>query len=494
MAGYVLLDDEPPKKKGYVLLDEDPAPAPKSFIEEVKGGLASAPINLYLGAKQMFGGLSPVEQDVLRQNKDAERYAPVSSFISNVGTLAPAMMIPGANTIAGAAITGAATGAMQPVEGDQSIENIGKGKLLGSAIGAGGGAVGQYAGNKLGGYLQSRLADQTAEAASRQSLNSVRDATLQEAQAAGYKVPPSLYNPTFLGNRLESLGGKAAIKQQAAASNQETTNAIARKALGIDPDQPLTVGFLDKLKAEASAPYQEVASLPKVATDPLHQKWNDPRADLEALKQARNDAQGWFEAYNRSKSPEDLAKAKVEWSKAQDLETALEGYAKAANNPDLVQRLVEARKKIAQIYDVRRALNDATGDVSAQTFGRLFEKGKPLSDGLETIGKFRAAFPQVSQDGAKIPAAGVSKSEAIVAALLGGGGAAVTGNPAGLAAAALPMLSHPARSIALSQALQKTPEYSAGAATKAAAKLTPERAAMLFRALSQYGAPGLAAQ
>ena len=483
-------EDYAPKKE----VTPEPEAPKKSFLETVKGGLASAPINLYLGAKQMMGGLSPVEQDVLAQNKEAEKAAPVSSFLSNIGTLAPALMIPGANTVAGAALTGIGSGALQPVEGEQSAENIAKGKALSAAIGGAGGAVGQFAGNKIGNYLQTRLADKTAEATTNAALNATRDATLKEAQAAGYKVPTSLYNPTFVGNRLESLGGKAAVKQQAAAENQAVTNAIARKALGIADDQPITIELLDKMKAAAAAPYQEVAALPSVPNGPYHLSWGNPKADLEALKQARNDSQGWFDAYNRSKSPEDLIKAKAAAAQAETLESNLEKYAKAAGKDDLVNSLVAARKKIAQIYDVRRALNDATGDVSAQTFGKLFSKGKPLSDGLETIGKFREAFPQVTQDGAKIPAAGVSKSEAIMAALLGGGTAAATGNPIGLAASALPLLSHPARSLALSSALQKAPEYSVGAGTKAAAQLTPERAGMLLRALSQYGTPALAAQ
>lgn len=477
------------------------------FIDEVKGGLASAPINLYLGAKQMMGGLSPVEQDVLRQNKEAEKSAPVSSFVSNVATLAPAMMVPGANTVAGAALTGAATGAMQPIEGEQSLENIAKGKLLSTALGGAGGAAGQYAGNKLGTALQNRLSSQTANAASLASQNSVKDATLAEAQAAGYTVPRSLYNPTFASNRLESLGGKAAIKQQAAAENQATTNAIARQALGLPEDAPLSKGLLDVMKDKAAAPYREIANLtpttPKPATS-IYNDWGtptpavkgfDPKATLESLKQARNDSQGWFEAYNRSKSPEDLVNAKALRDTADKLETSLEDYAKTLGKPELVDSLIAARKKIAQIYDVRRSLNDATGDVSAQTFGRLFEKGKPLSDGLDTIGKFRTAFPQVSQDGAKIPASGVSKSEALAGLLLGGGASLATGNPVGMAAAAIPLLSHPAKALALSKVMQKAPEYTASMGTRAAAAaLPPNRAALLFRALSQYGTPALAAQ
>lgn len=456
-------------------------PQPKaSFLDEVKGGIASAPINLYLGAKQLFGGLSPVEQDVLQQNREAEKAAPVSSFVSNVATLAPAMMIPGANTVAGAALTGAATGAAQPVEGDQSFGDIAKGKLMAAALGGAGGAAGQVIGNKIGSALQTRLADKTAEAAANQSRNAVKDATLAEGRAAGYVVPNSEVAPSFLGNRLESLGGKAAIKQEATARNQGVTNSLARKALGLADDESISQNAIDAVRKKAGAVYEEVGSLSPQA-----------KLDLEALKQARNDAQGWFNAYNRSASPADLEKAKAARALVDQLDASLEAAATSAGRTDLPAALAQARKEIAKSYTVQRALNPATGDVSAPTIGRLFAKGKPLSDGLDTIGSFQAAFPKFAGEGARNPAAGVSKSEMLAAALLGAGGSAITGNPVGMAAAALPMLSHPARAIALSKVLQKTPEYGVGFGTRAAGQLTPERAALIMRGLSQTAVPGM---
>lgn len=490
-AGFQLDQAHPQLPPGFVL-DGEMAPEHKSsFVDEVKGGLASAPINMYLGAKQMFGGLSPVELDVLKQNKEASAKAPVSSFLSNVGATAPAMLIPGVNTMAGSALLGGGMGLVEPAEGEQSFANIAKQKLLSGVVGSGAGAVGQYAGSKAGKYLQEKTGNALAEKAAEASRNSVKDASIKEGMDAGYTVPRSLYNPSFFTNRMESLGGKAAVKQQAASENQQVTNELARKALNIPNDQPLTKGYLDQLKDAASAPYKEVAALPKLsevkantlANIPAKEAVN-PAKTLEELKQARNDATGWFEAYNRSKSPEDLSKAKGFRALSEKLEGNLEDYARANGKPDLVDRLVAARKEIAKIYDVRRSLNDATGDVSANVFGRLFEKGKPLTGELKTIGQFRTAMPQITQDGAKIPAAGISKSEAIVSALLGIGGAGLTGNPIGGALALAPLASHPARALTLSKALQKSPEYSVGNMTKLGSKMDPETAAAVAKLLA----------
>lgn len=436
-------------------------------------GAGTALANLYEGGKQMVGMGDPA---AIEAQRIIAEEAPVGALAGNVALLAPTMAIPGANTVAGAGVTGAITGLMQPTMGDES-------RLLNTALGAAGGAAGQAAGNKIGTALQTRLANKTAEAAGAKSRNAVRDATLAEARAAGYVVPNSEVAPSFIGNRLESLAGKTATKQEATLRNQQTTNTLASKALGLPKDEAITQNAIDAVRKRSSAVYEEVGNLSQQA-----------RADLEALKQARADATGWFNAYNRSASPDDLLKAKQFRATADQLEQALEAEATGAGRPDLPAALAQARKEIAKSYTVQRALNPATGDVSAPVLGRLYAKQKPLSDGLDTIGKFQAGFPKFAGDGAKTPAPGVSKVEAAMAALLGGGAAGLTGNPIGLAAAALPFASHPARALALAKALQTAPSYSPGIGTRAAAAaLPPDRAALIARALAQTGTPGAVA-
>lgn len=122
---------------------QEPQEQPKTLLEKVRGGLASGPINMYLGAKQLLGGLSPEEQDVLKYNRQAEQDAPVSSIASNIGTLAPAMLIPGVNTMAGSAAVGGLSGMLQPTEGDES-------RIANTLGGAAGGMVGQGVANTVG--------------------------------------------------------------------------------------------------------------------------------------------------------------------------------------------------------------------------------------------------------------------------------------------------------------------------------------------------------
>jgi len=477
---YEMLNDAP--KGGFEMLPaEKPMFTPaESRLERLRDGLASAPINAYLGVKQYFGGLDPIEQRILEQNKIAERASPVASLASNVAMAVPAMLVPGANTLTGAGVIGAIQGLMQPVEGEQSAANIAKGKVANAAIGGGLGVAGQFGANKLTAAFADRAATQAAEAAAAQSRNALRDSALAEGRAAGYVVPKSDVAPGFISNRLESLGGKAAIKQEATVRNQQVTNALTRQALGLPDDLPISQNVLDNLRKTAGTAYSDVASLSPQAA-----------ADLEALKVARNEATGWFTAYNRSARPDDLAKAKAARALSDQLEQTLEAHAATAGKTELIPALRDARKQIAKTYTVERALNKATGDISAPTIGRMLNKGQPLSDGLDVVGRFNQAFPKFTGTGATSPAAGVSKAEMLSGGLLGTLGAVGLG-PYGAAAAMLPLLSHPARAVALSSATQAAPKYGVGWMTQGAASIPPQALEVLGRAGGMIVTPQLA--
>jgi hypothetical protein len=275
---------------------------------------------------------------------------------------------------------------------------------------------------------------------------------LAESRAAGYVVPGSDVAPTFLGNKLESLGGKAAIKQEATIRNQEATNSLARKALGLADDQPVTVSALEKIRSTAGKTYDEVAKLSSQAAK-----------DLEDLKAARAESKGWFDAYNRSMRPDDLAKAKALRDQADNLEGWIDWHAVNGGRQDLLPELIKARKEIAKAYTVERALNKATGDVDARVLGRMFDKQKPLTDGLDVIGKFQQAYPKFTGPAASTPAPGVSYLDAFSMPALGMMGAAAASHPAGAVAAGLPLLRGPARSLALSGMMQKPAQYGPGA-------------------------------
>lgn len=404
-------------------------------------GAGTALSNAWEGVKQILPGMKADDQTI-QANRVIAKENPGASFAGNLAMIAPTAAIPGANTYTGSAAIGGAMGLLQPTQGDES-------RLMNAGAGAAGGAAGQYVGNRLASALQ----NQTASEAAREGRNALKDGVLSRSQEAGYVLPKSEVNPGFITNRLESLAGKAALKQDATLKNQEVSNQLARQLIGLSDDQPLSGQAVKDFRKVSAEPYRQISAIDDRAA-----------AALEALKKVRNESQAQWNYYNRSANPDALNIAKALDDQAKNLEDVIETVAKEKGQPGLVQALKESRKKIAQSYTLQRSLNETTGDVSAPVLGRILAKGKPMSDELKQIAEFQQAFPKFAGEGAKTPAAGVGKTEMLAAALLGGGGAMTTGDLSGASAAVLPFLSQPARAALLSKQFQKLvkPSYGAG--------------------------------
>lgn len=357
-----------------------------------------------------------------------------------IGTMVPlgaiSTLVPGANTVLGSTAIGGGTGALQPVgEGESRGQNIALGAL------AGGGSAALLKG--AGMATSKALSNSQAEAAATASRNSVRDTTIKEAQAAGYVLPPTVTGGGLASKALESVGGKAAIGQEASIRNQQITNKIAREEAGLHQDAPLSEGTLEQARNTIAAPYREIAAL-------------SPRANvaLEEMKSARNEAKLHWREYNVSQKVSSLKEAERLDAKAEAYEKLIDSEAKKVGRSDLLPDLQEARVKLAKNYDVERALNLGDGNVDASIIGRMFDKrGEAgMSGGLATIGKFQQAFRTFAREaptGQSAP--GVSK---LAPAVMSGG---LGWFPAGLA-----MAGGPARSIALSKMMQTPPSYSPG--------------------------------
>lgn len=302
--------------------------------------------------------------------------------------------------------------------------------LSGAVIGGAMPGVVQMAG-KAGQALNERASAKMAERLRQFGQNAPKNETVRQSLEAGYKIPPNMVKPSFANQMIESVSGKQATQQIASEANEKVTGKLVREALGLDPDAAINQSTLENLRKTAGKAYAEVSSLSPQAA-----------ADLEALKIARNEATGWFKAYNRSARPDDLLKAKEARALSDSLEQALETHAKEAGKTELIPALRDARKQIAKTYTVGRAVNDASGTVDARVLGRMYEKGLPLSDGLDTAGRFASAFPTVAKSSQQVGSAGSHNLKAYGSLAAGLSGLATMG-PAGLAAAAIPLVAPP---------------------------------------------------
>lgn len=319
--------------------------------------------------------------------------------------------------------------------------------------------VSKLAGGKVRGAVAGAYEDQ----AKIKSLNAARDATLAEGRDAGYVVPPDT-------SMFRGLAGKAALRQEAIVRNQEVTNSLARKAVGLPDDVPLTPGALEQKRSQLSAPYKALSAIdPEAATV------------LQQIRETRAEANGWYKAYDRDPKPPYQKRAERLSAKADSLETYLDEIAVNAGKPELVPAMKEARKNIAKTYDVERALNKGDGNIDAHIIGNMFDNGKPLSGELKTIGKFDQAFRRYTTEASRIEAPGGSALTPIAATGLGMGGHA-TG--LGWAPAGVALAGGPARSLLLSDLYQSPRSYTPPLGLRATSPFFDE-ASPLFLGSSQ---------
>jgi hypothetical protein len=227
--------------------------------------------NVYEGAKQLFNG---GDKATIEGNKVFASERPGAALAGNLALLAPAALIPGANTVTGAAVTGGVLGAINPAEG-QSYGDVLKNKAINTAIGATVGGVTQ----KIGQSAIDAVTGKIADMATKQSQNAVKGATLQASKDAGYVVPPGMTdNPGFIARLVEGFGGKLQTQQQASGSNQQVTNSMARQALGLQDDAAMTPQVMQDVRNAAfKSGYEPVKKFGDVRTD---QKY---ASDLDSL-------------------------------------------------------------------------------------------------------------------------------------------------------------------------------------------------------------------
>lgn len=255
-----------------------------------------------------------------------------------------------------------------------------------------------------------------------------------DAQRAGYVLPPATASPSPMTNTLEGIAGKASVAQQASIRNQGNTNALARKALGLADDAPISPATLKGIREEAGQVYAKIANAGEIGTDAqylddlmtLGRGADDiaqsfPGANVGATKQVNELVDTLLQPKFESKAAlqylrelRKQSRANLSWNNADDpakqalgmaqreganiLEEQIERHLKSVGMADVADAFAGARRKIAISHTVENALNESTGNVVAGKLGKDLAKGKPLSGELETIAKFSRAFPKAAKE------------------------------------------------------------------------------------------------
>jgi hypothetical protein len=233
-----------------------------STAELVAAGIGKGMTDLARGAKERFqqafgsptmsslvSGEKPEDAIAESRRLDAPLMATTAGKTGNiVGKVAaslPTVLIPGANTLAGAALIGGAQGALEPTTADESVlKNI----AVGGAGGAGGYAAGKLIGATVKGARaavepfyeagQQRIVGRALNSAAGSDAAAVRNRLAEAAQpfvgpsqpglarnALGELVPGSV--PT-VGQAAQNAG-VASMERAATATNPAVTNQVSNR-------------------------------------------------------------------------------------------------------------------------------------------------------------------------------------------------------------------------------------------------------------------------
>lgn len=451
-----------------------------SGLDKFTAGYGAAVPNLAAGIGQRLGLVDQTSIDARKrlQGPLMDTGAGFTGNLAgNVAAAVPTTAIPGANTVAGAALIGSGIGAAQPTATGESA-------ALNTALGAVGGAAGQYGAQKLGGWLAGRAGAKAAQGAQ----NTVRDATLRAGQEAGYVVAPSNANPNAWNRLLQGIAGKTAAGQRAALMNQSTTNKLARQAIGLVDDTPLTPEVLAGVRQQAGDAYEVLRQFDDIALDSQYvddvlkaaKPYTDTVAELPELASAeakgmiqmalreRISGNGLIAATRLLRDKADMAYRAGEKQMGRLLkgisnamEDAAERHLAQTGDEAAAEAFKGARQLIAKTYTIENSLNPGTGNVIASKLAAQVAKGKPLTGELKIAGKFAAAFPREVQEvknSSWLQMPGTSPLDMAV----GLGTSLGTGSPLGMATMAM----RPAVNALLTskpyQRLMTTPSYAPG--------------------------------
>jgi hypothetical protein len=285
--------------------------------------------------------------------------------------------------------------------------NVGQNVALGTVLGGAIPAAGQLSSMLRGKQPSPQMVD-----------------AITKARELGYVIPPTQANPSMLNRFMEGVAGKISTAQNASARNQEITNKLAAKSLGLPEDAVITPQVLSSLRETAGNAYTNLGLAGQVITDKAYinslddiakpfivaaqgfpdsppspvinlvQSLKSPSFDataaIEKVRQLRTAADDAFRSGNT-----DIARASK--SAATAIENALESHLSKTNQADLLSKFRDARQIIAKTYSVEKAANTTTGTIDAKKLAAQLQRGKPLSGELKSIAQFSQAFPKASK-------------------------------------------------------------------------------------------------
>jgi hypothetical protein len=295
----------------------------------------------------------------------------------------------------------------------------------------GGGAVAQTLAGLGGSLAGAGLVRPKAIGPSTQQLqNANRDEALKLGKNAGYVALPSDVGGGKVARTLEGISGKLKAEELASSKNQQVTNNLTRKYLGLPEETPLTIETLENARESVYPAYDAirntgsinlgsqnpfsniVTGVNKVAGGKNALMQNVPDsysmdADtaVQRLRELRSDGNAYVTSGTNimKPNPKEVARGNRYLAEANKLEKTIENHVTKLGQPELIEQFRDARKYIAKTFTVQKALNSELGSVDAKKIAKDLGKGAPITDELSIVGKYATAFPKVNKTVADTP-------------------------------------------------------------------------------------------
>lgn len=228
--------------------------AGQSTAQNLLAGIGGGMKSLYLGGKQILGMDAPGEIDEHRRAMSGlttTKAGLVGDILGQATVGIPAAFIPGANTMAGAALTGASFGALQPTIKDES-------RVMNMALGAGGGVAGKWVGDKavrlMRGSNAANSAGANAQASASPGVSSASSDVSGSATATG---SGGGYGFGFVGDdasagltrgQAEAMRKGRDLGMQLTPGQASGSRALQQLEAKLE-SQPMTSGRFNQIKA-----------------------------------------------------------------------------------------------------------------------------------------------------------------------------------------------------------------------------------------------------
>lgn len=317
-----------------------------------------------------------------------------------------------------------------------------------------------------------------------QATKGIQEAAKDVVQA-GYVLPPTQVKPSLANRLIEGIAGKTTTAQNASFINQQVTNKLAARSLGLPDDTVITPETLQSIRSNAGQAYENLRLSGRLKTSPKFIQALDeigPYKDAKIAAKDFGDAKdnAVIEVIDSLKKPSfdvnsavskintlrtdankafkagDTALYQANRQASEVLENTIENYLANSKQTDLLTKFKDARQTIAKTYSIEDALNPKTGTIDAKKLATQLRGKKPLTGELKQIGEFGSAFPKASEVSEKMGSlTQISPLDYLATAGLGSVGASTGSLENTLLAGSLGLIRPAFRTAALSQPIQR---------------------------------------